>query len=321
MEPEAYDLFLKAQQEKAWSFESTERAISYLEQSIQKDPEYAPSHAALASFYSGLAIAGLRKPTEILSMARKEAMRAIELDSALAVAYSVLGTLKYRFDWDFSGGESNIRRAISLNENSLGAHSALAYYLSCVSRFDESVKEALKAEQLDPNSTGTAQTTALEYYFQGRYDQAIEKFDRAIELGGNSATRLAILASCYVRKGMNTQSLACAEQGRKLVLPGVDQMADAYLADPFSRNGKTDQVLEWINNWTLISKQRYVDGWLMAIMIAPTGNRDITCEWLERGYKERSPNMPWIKKHPSFDRISSDPRFQDLVRKMNFPEK
>jgi hypothetical protein len=121
-----------------------------------------------------------------------------------------------------------------------------------------------------------------------------------------------------VRK-VGPESIATALEGRKLVAPGEDQMADAYLAEPYAR-GRQEEVSQWIKNWERVSATRYVEPFLMALMIAPTGNRDKTFEWLERGYNGRSPNMPFLKVHPILEDLRPDPSFKDLVRRVGFPQ-
>jgi tetratricopeptide (TPR) repeat protein len=231
-----------------------------------------------------------------------------------------LGDLKLDGDWDFVGAENEYRQAIDLDRNNVGAHVSLAALLSRVGRFDESLAEALRIEQIDPNSSATMQDSALYHYLAGRYADALGRFKKANDLGGISATRLAILASCYARTGLARDSLATAEQARRLAAPGTEQWADSYLADPYCREGKQDEVSGWIRTWERLSRQRYVEPLLMAIMIAPTGNRDKTFDWLEKGYQARSPNMPWLKVHPNLENLRTDPRFQDLVRRVGFPQ-
>jgi len=92
------------------------------------------------------------------------------------------------------------------------------------------------------------------------------------------------------------------------------------LADPYCRGGKQDEVSGWIVIWERLSRQRYVEPFLMAMLIAPTGNREKAFDWLERAYQARSPNMPWLKVHPNLENLRTDPRFQDLVRRVGFPQ-
>jgi TolB-like protein/Tfp pilus assembly protein PilF len=319
VDPEAYDLFLRAEQETSWSNESIERAMTYLEQSIQKDPEYAGSRAALASAYMASAVWGLRSPAEILPAARTSVMRAIELDPTLAQAHATLGTLMWRFDWDFPVAEKEILRAIALNSNSMGAHGDFAYYLSIVGRFEDAIHEQLRVEELAPASSDTMQESAFIYYLAGRHVEAIDRVKKANELGPTSAVRLAEMAGSFARRGMYAESIATAEQARKLVEPGKEQMADAYLADPYSRCGRQAEARKWVEIWERLSKQRHVESFLMALMNAGAGNRDRAFEWLEIAFKERSCNMPFLKIHPILEPLRSDPRFQALVQRVGLP--
>ena len=149
---EAYELYLRALQEGAWTNESIENSIAYLRRSIQLDPGYAPSHAALAGEYCASATWGLGTPRAMFPKAKAEAIKAIELDDSLAGAHLALGLVKWRFDWDFSGSEEEIRRAIELNPNSSSVHKDYSYNLAIMGRLDEAIIEALKAHELDPVS-------------------------------------------------------------------------------------------------------------------------------------------------------------------------
>jgi tetratricopeptide (TPR) repeat protein len=116
--------------------------------------------------------------------------------------------LKWSCDWDFVAAENEFRQAIDLDRNNVGAHGSLATCLLLVGRFGESRAEALRVEEIDPNSS---QESAFLLYIAGRYADALGRFKKANDLGGTSATRLAMVASCYARMGLARDSLATAE--------------------------------------------------------------------------------------------------------------
>jgi adenylate cyclase len=318
---EAYELYLKALQFTAWTNESIENAISYLKRSLQLDPDYAPSHAALANKYINLVTWGLDAPGTTFSKARAEAMRAIELDASSTGAHLALGTVKWRFEWDFSGAEREFQRAMELNPNSSAVHDSYSDFLAIMGRLDEAVIEALKAHELDPVSFESERDLAWTLFLARRYDESIDRMKKAMGMDQNRPLELAILAGAYARNGMDQDAAACSSKARELVPAGSEQMLDAYLADPFCRTGKMSEALKWIEIWKLRSAQGPVEDVLMAIMIAPTGNRDLAFAWLETGIRERSVNMPFLKVHPHLDTLRSDPRFPDLLRRVGFPDR
>jgi TolB-like protein len=317
---EAYELYLRALQEGAWSNESIENSIAYLRSSIQFDPEYAPSHAALAKKYCDSATWGLGTPRAMFPEAKAEAMKAIELDNNLAGAHLALGVVKWRFDWDFSGSEAEMRRAIELSPNSSGVHGAYSYELAITGRLDEAIVEALKAHELDPVAFDSERDLGWLYFLARRYDESITHFKIALGMDQDRPLELALLAGAYARKGLARDAAACSAKARELVAVGKQQMIDTYLADPFCRIGKRSEVLEWIDTWERVSTQGHVESFLMALMNAPAGNRDKAFGWLERAFEERSVNMPFLKVHPLLDTLHSDPRFQNLVRRVGFPD-
>ena len=317
---EAYELYLKALQEGAWSNESIENSIAYLRRSIQLDPEYAPSHAALAEKYCASATWGLGTPRAMFPEAKAEAMKAIELDNNLAGAHLALGVVKWRFDWDFSGSEAEMRRAIELSPNSSGVHGAYSYELAITGRLDEAIIEALKAHELDPVAFESERDLGWLYFLARRYDESITHFKIALGMDQDRPLELALLAGAYARKGLDRDAAACSAKARELVAVGKQQMIDTYLADPFCRIGKPSEVLKWIDIWERVSTQGHVESFLMALMNASAGNRDKAFAWLERAFEERSVNMPFLKVHPLLEPLHSDPRFQNLVRRVGFPD-
>ncbi len=317
--PEAYEAYLKARQEESWTNESIETAIAYLEQSIQKDPEFAPSFAALAGEYCSQAIWGLAAPNIVLPKAKEAVTKALELDSSLAAGHSVLGFLKWRYDWDFEGAEAEIKKAIALRPNSAGLHAGYAQYLSVMGRFDEAIKEQLMAEGLDPASHGAIRGTGWIYFQARRWDESIIRFKKALAIRPDQPLELALLGGAYGHKGADADSIVAAEKARHLVAPGKEQILDAYLAGPYSKAGKQAEVLQWIEIWDRLSTEHHLESFLMALMNAPPGNSDRAFDWLEKAYKERSVNMPFLLIHPLLDTLRSDRRFEDLVRRVGFP--
>jgi adenylate cyclase len=319
---EAYELYLRARQGSAsWTNASIENSIAYLKRSIQLDPEYAPSHAALAGEYIGMAVWGLGTPRAMFTMAKSEATKAIELDNSLAGAHWALGTIKWRFDWEFSGAEREMLKAIELNPNSSEAHGSYANYLAIAGRLEEAIAEALKAYELDPISAESERDLAWLFFLARRYDESIAHFRAALGMKPDRPLELALLAGAYARTGMDREAAACSVEARELVAVGREQMLDTYLADPFCRIDRRSEVLNWIEVWERQSAQSHIESFLMAIMIAPTGNRDKAFVWLERAFEERSVNMPFLKVHPQLETLHSDARFQELVRRVGFPDR
>ena len=189
---EAYELYLRALQEGAWINESIENSIAYLRRSIQLDPEYAPSHAALAEKYCASATWGLGTPRAMFPEAKAEAMKAIELDNNLAGAHLALGVVKWRFDWDFSGAEAEMRRALELSPNSSGAHGAYSYNLAIMGRLDEAIIEALKARELDPVAFESERDLGWLFFLAGRDDESITHFKIALGMDQDRPLELAL---------------------------------------------------------------------------------------------------------------------------------
>lgn len=283
---EAYELYLKALQGTAWTNASIENSIAYLKRSIQLDPGYAPSHAALAGQYVVIAVWGLGAPAAMFAMARAEAMKAIEL-----------------------------------NPNSSGAHWTYALDLAIAGRLEESIKEAFRAHELDPISSESERDLAWLLFLAQRDDESIAHFNEALGMDSNRPLELALLAAAYARKGMDSDAETCSIKARELVAAGNEQMLGTYLADPFCRTGNRAEAMKWIETWERRSSQGHVESFLMAVMIAPTGDRHRAFAWLEKAFVERSVKMPFLKVHPHLEVLHTDPKFLDLVRRVGFPDR
>ncbi len=321
VDPEAYEAYLKGRHEcgKATK-EGVEKGIEYLEQAVQKDPGHAASHAALAEYYCELTLWGYAPPKVLARKAKLAVMRALELDETLAEAHATLSYVNLAFDWDWSGGEKEFKRAMELNPSSATAHVTYAAHLIAAGRLEEGVAEMIRAQALDPTSARTAGHLGWCYVAARRYDEAIAHFTKALQLDSNFAYAQAQLAWNYARKGVHPEAIAAGQEARRLVAPGEVLLTDGWLAEAYVRAGKQAEVLAWIETWERLSAHRYVDGYYLAYLYAAVGNPDAALQSLSRAYEDHSPNMPFLNVDPPFDPLRSDPRFRDLVRRVGLPE-
>jgi TolB-like protein/Tfp pilus assembly protein PilF/predicted Ser/Thr protein kinase len=321
VDPEAYEAYLKGRHHcDKWTEEGFNRGIQYLEQAVRKDPSHAASHAALADCYCWFGIWGYAPPTVVYPKARAAATKALELDETLAEAHAALGRVKLDSDWDFSGADSEFKRAIELNPSSATAHFQYGFYLTSMTRFEQGIAEMNRAQALYPTSAMITTWVGWSYASARRYDDGIVQLKKALELDPNFAYAHAMLAWIYAAKGMHFETVAAGEKARNLVAPGKDLLLDAYLAGAYARSAKRAEALKWLERWERQSGQGYVDGYNLGCAWAAVGQREKALQWLRRAYEEHSPSMPMLQMDPSFDTLRSDPRFQELVRRVGLPE-
>src|SRR6185369_14227316 len=186
---EAYELYLKGR--FYWNKRTPsdlQKAISFFEQAIDKDPNYAMAYSGVADAYALLTAYTSEPPRELMPKAKEAALKALALDDNLAEAHASLGQITAYYDYDFPTAEREYRRAIELNPNYATAHQWLAEHLAAMRRNDEALAEIRRALELDPMSVIMNRIYADVLADGRQFDQAIEQYQRALELDPNFPT-------------------------------------------------------------------------------------------------------------------------------------
>ena len=312
--PEAYEAYLKGRY--FWNKRTEagmKKANEYFQQAIHIDPNYAPAYAGLADSYSG---ANMPVTPRDLVKAKAAATKALELDDTLAEARTSLAFVKLHTDWDWPGAEREFKRALELNSNYATAHHWYSQYFSSLERHEESRFEAQRARELDPLSLAANHGVGFASYAAGRYDQALEEFRKALELDPSFLLTQRFLGYTYVRKRMYPEALAAFQRARELG-DNYQSIFGLGLADAAS--GNRSKALQRMSELHELSKHTYVSPLPIAVIYAVLGEKDQAFEWLEKAYQERSALMVYLKVHGWFDNLRSDPRYEDLLRRVGFP--
>jgi TolB-like protein/Flp pilus assembly protein TadD len=312
--PEAYQDYLKG---VYWRYKITEegfhKGIEYFQQAIEKDPDFALAYAGLASCYSGLANNSIVPPKEGYPKAKEASLKALEIDDTLAEAHNSLAFIKADYDWDWLGAEREYQRAIEINPNYASAHDLYGYHLYRMGRFEAAIAELKRAVELDPASALNNRVLGQAFYYARQYDQAIEQERKTLEFDPNFTNAHIVLGNAYLQKSMYKE--ATAEYEKELVIfPRSTQALSAvgYAAAVTGRRADAQKVLDKLND---LSKQKYISALYSARIYAGLGEKDKAFEWLEKGYDNRE--GAGIKVDPVYDPLRSDPRFQDILRRMN----
>jgi TolB-like protein/Flp pilus assembly protein TadD len=304
---EAYQLYLRGRYH--WNKrnkEGFENAVNYFNQAIDLDPDYALAYAGLADTYSLQNVYSYVGGVEIIQAAEKAATRAIELDDRLAEAHTALGSINYLFKHDWATAERESLLGIELNPNYPRAHHAYGKYLETQGRFDESLAEFRQAQVLDPLSLRINFDLGTALVIHGQYDLAIEQFEKTLELQPDFRQAHVQLGRTFLRKGLYEDALASFERGEDLY--GV-----AYLYAVTGRESKALEVLE--------EAQASGDGSIRsytAMVYAALGEFDQAFDWLNEVLEWPEFEDFWgTWSDFEFDPLRSDPRFTDLLRRMN----
>jgi serine/threonine protein kinase/tetratricopeptide (TPR) repeat protein len=313
---EAYQLYLKGRY--YWdkgTEESLVKAKENFAQAIEKDPTYALAYAGLADTYSALADTFV-PPREAMPKAKEAAQKAIELDDSLGEAHVALAIVKTFYDWDWAGGEKEFKRAIELNPNYAHAHHQYAWLLAYIEREDEAEAEFRRAIQLDPLSPLINTDLNVVFYFRKQYGLCIEQARKSIEMDPNFFLAHYVIGMPASLKG--DSALAIAELRKAMALTD-DPWIAGTLGLAYAQSGDKAQARKMLEDLQQRAKKRHVTPYWISLGYMGLGEKEEALRWMEKAYEERSAWMLFIKMDPSLDPLRSEPRFQTMLRNMNFP--
>jgi serine/threonine protein kinase/tetratricopeptide (TPR) repeat protein len=312
--PEAHELYLKGRY-YWWKRDAPEmgKAIGAFEQAIAIDPNYANAYAGLADAYSTSANNGFQPPTAGNAKAKVAALKAVELDDSLAEAHVALGRVYRNYDWDWSRAEAEYRRAIALNPNSADAYLAYAALLTFLARQEEAVAANRRAIELDPLATRITAHLAGVLYCARRYDEAIATAKVALELDPGDILSHVTLGKAYMQKRMYAEAVTALERAYS----GNGGFGSTVLVGAYAAAGRTDDAHRALAGWMAESRRHYLPSYFVAMAHVGVGKDEEVFDWLEKSYRQREPGLPFLSVDPMWDQFRADPRFIDLLHRMN----
>lgn len=307
--PDAYEAYLKGLYfSNKRNAEAFARAIEYFNQAIATDSKYAAAYSGLSDALVGEVFAGT--PAEkVREKATWSARKAIELDPSSAEAHNSLGAIREFWDWDWGAAEEEYRRAIELNPNFSAGHQDYAFFLAFQGRFEQAIAEAQRSQDLDPLSPFVRTTFCLELRVARRYAEAVQKCRQALELDPNFTHAHGNLMGIYITTGENEHAVEEYETVARL--SGAPPAEITSIREAFKRGGIKGFLRKLLEN-----SKKEGDGVDVASFYSLLGERDQAMLWLEKGYRQRSPFMEFLKERPEFDNLRSDSRFDGLLRRL-----
>jgi len=319
--PEAYELYLKGRY--YWNKQTVPditSAISYFNQSIAKDPGYALAYSGLAEAYGDLAPRG-GNPTETYPKSNAAVRKALELDPTLAHPRAVLASTEMEYDWDFAGGEAEYKKSFELDPNDALAHLYHAFDIGMIGgRDQEALAEANRAHQLDPLSPTVSTTVGEIHIFLRQYDEAIVACKKVANENPTFALAHFCLARAYLGKRMYPQFIEEWKVYGQLSGDRNESIFANALEQGFRSEGWKNALTKGIEIRQAQRKTGYYSPLVIATLYAELGDKDQAFRWLNTAYQERDWLLVGLKTNFLFDRLRSDPRFAELVRKVGLPQ-
>jgi len=278
------------------------------------DGNYAAAYVGLADCYVRRAELGHLASSEAYGKAKTVTLKALEIDNGLAGAHASLALIRADYGWDWEGAESEFQRALELDPKAVNTRQWHAVTLAKIGRFKEATAERAIAKELDPLSLPVATSLGDILRYARRHDEAIEELRRATDLEPSFKFAHVGLANAYERKGMFRE--AASKWTLVNALSGDRVGTYAAVRDAA---GYKHATRVWLQALQEESRRKYVSPMAVAVVYARLGNAEQTLRWLEEAYQRRDPGLSILKVEPLLDFLRSNPRFQDLLRRMNFP--
>jgi len=313
--PEAYQLYLKGLYH--WNkrtAEAIKTSVNYFEQAIEKDPSYAQAYAGMALAYVLYPQYSAAKPAESMPKGKAAAKKALELDDTLAEAHTALGQALFSYDRNIAESDREYQRAIELNPNYATAHQWYAGgNLVATGRFDQAITEGRRAVELDPLSLIANVELGAIYGYARQNDQAIAQLKKIVDMDPNWYLARMVLCQTYSFKGQFAEAIAECEKARGL---DDDPAVLSYLARAYVLSGKRDEGMKVVAQMHELARQRYVPAYGFGCVYAALGDKDQAFQWLERSFQDGGWEITFLKVDPAMDSLRSDPRFNDLVKRV-----
>lgn len=315
--PEAYQAYLKGRY--YWNRRTAEdfkKAIEQFMAAIDRDPKYALAYAGLADCYALLPQYAGTPTSEAMPQAKTYAERAIALDDQLAEPHASLGLAAQNL-WQWAESEREYKRAIEINPNYATGYHWYAGLLKELGRFDEAAVMMKRAKELDPLSGIIGVNISEMYQIQNNHQASVENSLKLIELDPNFPLAYDYLGLSYLKLGRNADGMANIEKAVELSNRGTNILAD--LGYGYAVTGQHSEAIAILKELEVSYEKKESNGLNLAEVYVGLGDNDKAFEWLEKDI-QRKENVSDIRYYSVFESLRDDPRFKNMLKRMNLPE-
>jgi DNA-binding winged helix-turn-helix (wHTH) protein/TolB-like protein/Tfp pilus assembly protein PilF len=311
-DPEAYALYASGQ--FAWTRQtepSLLQSITFFEQAIARDPNYALAYASLADSYALLGIFGMRAPHEVFPKARRAVDRALSIDPDLAAAHSVVGHIRMMYEHDWDGAAREYQRALQLDPSLASAYHRLGLLYAMQGDTKRALEANGRAQQLEPLWLAPKGAAGNFLYLARRYDESIRLMEQVLALDERADNARGFLIRDLLVTGNYDRAIAEYDK-RPLQMPG----SNAHRAQALALSGRRAAALAELDRVLKLSKERYVAAYDIAMIYAALADTENTFLWLERAMEDRSTLMVFLAQDPMFDAFHADRRWAPLMQRI-----
>ncbi|MGH9803617.1 MAG: protein kinase domain-containing protein [Candidatus Acidiferrales bacterium] len=318
--PAAHEAYMRGRYHgNRFAEEDFRKSVEFYQQAIRLDPNYAPAYAGLADSLADMGWFGFEPAEKVFPPAKEAAQKALQLDAMLGEGYTSLAHIQAIYDWEWEEAEKNFHRALQLRPGHAMTHQWHADFLMFPGgRPEEALVETRRARELDPISPIANATLAWHLYLARRSDEALEQARKTLDLDPNFPLGHVNLGLAYLQKRMYPDAMAAFERAVEL-----DPQASMYVAligAAHAAAGRKEQARKILDELKARKGARSVPPYFLAEVAAAVGAHDEAMDFLEQAYRQRASLMVAIRAEPFFEPLHSNPRFHDLLRRMNFPD-
>ena len=308
---EGYDAYLKGK----LAPDATSDKVEQLQQAIRLNPGYSPPYVAMAMSYRTLASRGFANPDQSYATARSMIAKALELDPDSSAAHRELAWIEWRHEWNFPAAEKEFRRAIDLDASDASTRDTFELFLKSLGRFDESLAQSHAAVELSPRESFSRTNLGHLLGMMKKYDAANTEFERAVEIDSHQPYIYQRMGPILLMQHRNAEAITALEKARDFSGGQQDKLAWlGYAYAVSSRPNDALKVLEQLKS--MEAGHQYVSALHVALIYNGLGKTEDSLAWLEKAYRGRDEYLVYLKVYPEFQNLHSDPRFQELERKV-----
>ena len=311
--PEVYELYLKGMYSmNKFTPEDFKKGLAYFNEAVEKDPADALGYAGLALCYAELAHSNPEAREDSLNRAKAAAATALRLDDSLAEVQTSMGLAKGYLEWQWEEAFGYLNRAIEINPNMAEAYLHRAWFHVLFDRLEEAHKDHMRVKQVDPFNGYNLGWLAELYRMQGRYNEAEAEALKCIEVEPTLFLGHYILGLIYQDRGDHDKAI---EEIRKAAEPSRPNMHWA-LGAAYIKAGRIDEARKLLDELNKLKTGPFRAYW-KAQIYTYLGENDEAFRWLR--FEPHHSWVPWVRVVDWFEPLKKDPRFPDLLRRMNLP--